>query len=86
MVRKSQLLCGMATIGDIFRFFGRFAFMSSHCMMVAYPCATFSCASAQILAAASGLVAEAWGPRKIAASMCSLVQAGPQSMGHPAVA
>jgi len=86
MVQKSQLLCGMVAIGDIFRFFGGFAFMSSHFMMVAYPCATFSQASARILAATLGLVAEVWGPQRIATLMCSLVQAGPQSTGHPAVA
>ena len=86
MVLNARDLCGIIATGDIFSFSGRLLMISPYLMTFAYPFFTFSFVSSCSALSASNSVAEECGPFLIAASMCSLVQFGPQSVGHPSFA
>eukprot|EP00978_Attheya_sp_CCMP212_P022084 scaffold65435_cov44-Attheya_sp.AAC.2 len=73
-------------IGDNFNATGTSSLMVLHGTMRAKPCADLSTASFQRSATAAGLLADLWGPRSNAASICSRVHGAPQSTGQPRVA
>ena len=86
IIRNFRDLCGIAAIGEIFRFRGILFFISSHCMRRQQPSSTRSKASFLHASAASSSFALACAPLRIAASSCSYVQSSPQSTGHPSSA
>jgi len=83
---KIRLLWGTAASGEIFKFGCGSCFMSSHQIISASPCSTFSNASCHRHRVASGDFADACGPLCMAASKCSFDHPAPQSTGHPSVA
>jgi len=78
MAQNNLLLCGTATSGDIFKFGCGAPLMSSHWMILASPCFTFSIASLCRHVAASGDLAKICRPQSTAATKCSHFQDTPQ--------
>lgn len=85
IARNVLVLGGMAAMGETFSCSEGLSFISSHLTIRACPCATFSSVSSRSCAAASGTWADGCAAYLIAANICSTIQVGPQSTGHPLV-
>ena len=81
--RKAFDLWGIVAIGNIFSSFGGFSLIESHDKILACFNATFSFASVAKCSRALLLRDDWCGPRFIAASICSRVQACPVIVGQP---
>ena len=85
-MRKALDLCGTIATGLIFSRGGMLFLMSPHLTTLAYWFVTFSFVSWRRAVIAAGDRADRWGPRCIAAMICSRDQSWPALTGQPSVA